>query len=379
MTNIPFVKRKVGETYLVWFQNSNLYFQLEEPAWFVFSRLADNGVEEIIVYEFSERYEVALDDSRTFVEEIRLKAEEMNQSSEPYHDREETIAVLNDFEFESHSTFKYELGDQIIQFVYGTPWLEKYIHPLIEHLETLHDVTDSFLFELFYWNECVVFRFNKQIKGIWRRDESHFVKGKIFLELINVLHKKTDADWLMTVHASAITNGRKTILFSAEPGSGKTTMAALLQAKGYHLISDDFVPFDKYSIDAYPFPIAMSVKEGSMELLTSFYPELEGKAVNRITSEKSVRYLPIENEMMKMVFPVQEIIFIKYDDTIDFKLEKLDPVVALKLLLDQIWVPPAAENVETLFDRIFQFSFYQLTYSHNEKALKAIGKLFGDE
>jgi hypothetical protein len=205
------------------------------------------------------------------------------------------------------------------------------------------------------------------------------VKGNIFVELINVLHDKIDDDWLMTVHASAISNGRKTILFSAAAGSGKTTIAALLQARGYQLISDDFVPIDQDSFRAYPFPIAMSVKEGSLDLLTSHYPVLEDKPLNYINPEKSVRYLPVENIRMKMIFPVKEFIFIKYDSTVDFIMEKLDPVKAIQQLLDEAWILPSPENVLVFFNKIVQASFFQLNYSNNEKALEAITQLFDND
>src|SRR5690606_33142888 len=137
-----------------------------------------------------------------------------------------------------------------------------------------------FLFELFKSQDMIVFRFNGEVKGTWKKDETHLVKGLIFMYLINVIHGKTEADWLMTVHASAISNGRKTILFSAPPNHGKTTIAALLQNRGYKLISDDFVPIDRNSLKAYPFPIAMSVKQTSMDLLASLFPGLEQKPLN---------------------------------------------------------------------------------------------------
>ena len=196
--------------------------------------------------------------------------------------------------------------------------------------------------------------------------------------LINVLHNKTDDDWLMTVHASALTNGRKTILFSAAPGNGKTTIAALLQNQGFRLISDDFVPIDRENFFAYPFPIAMSVKEGAMDLLASIYPTLEQKSLNYITPEKSVRYLAPNDYpgSTKEIYPVTEFIFIHYDKTADFIWEKLDPLTAMKYLLEEAWVAPVEGNAKLLFDRISQISFYELTYSNNQKAIDTITHLF---
>ncbi|MGD9930555.1 MAG: hypothetical protein AB7U05_11100, partial [Mangrovibacterium sp.] len=61
---------------------------------------------------------------------------------------------------------------------------------------------------------------------------------------------------------------------------------------------------------------------------------------------------------------------------VDFRMAKLEPIQAIKMLLDQIWVPPSPENVALMFDRLEQFSFYQLVYSNNRKALDAIKQLF---
>ena len=158
-------------------------------------------------------------------------------------------------------------------------------------------------------------------------------------------------------------------------------MAALLQAHGFKLISDDFVPIDRDFQYAHPFPIAMSVKEGSMKILASHFPELGKKQLNFISEEKSVRYLASEeqDEPTENIYPVKEFIFIKYDPSVDFILEKLDPLKGIRLLLDQSWVPPVQGNAALLFEKILQKSFYQLTYSNNEKALEAITDLFEND
>lgn len=372
MPVIPFVKRKLGTTYLIWFKSSNLYYQLAEPAWFVFSKIVKRYKTETIAKQFAYRYGLSLEEGLSFVSDIRLKVEEMNQVSILKNNIVQQLTDLNKFTFAPQSIHNYTLGEKTIKFVFDSQQLENYIHLLIDHLETSEDHIEMPLFELFFFNEKIVFRINNEVKGIWVNDESHLVKGKIFMELTNLMHSKTDEDWLMTVHASAITNGKKTILFSAAPGSGKTTIAALLQAQGYQLISDDFVPIDRHSFNCYPLPIAMSVKEGSMQLLASLYPALNQKPLNYISPEKSVRYLPAENQLMNLVYPVHEFIFIQYNKSVDFVWEKLDPVKAIRLLLDQTWVIPTDGNPDLLFDFVSQKSFYELSYSNNQKALEAI-------
>jgi hypothetical protein len=358
-----------------------LYLQLEEPAWFVFRKTRQRCKTETIAKEFAIRYNTSPDESLSFVREIRLNIVKMNQSTSLSEQTTQEMADFNSYTFSPFAIHKYKLGNQLISFSYENSTFEYYIHPLICHLETTEESEEIPLFELFGHEESIVFRFNGEVKGIWKPDETHLVKGLIFMCLINAMYQKADDDWLMTVHASAITNGKKTILFSAAPGNGKTTMAAMLQAKGYHLISDDFVPIDRDMLNAYPFPIAMSVKEGSMEVLASHYPSLGKKPLNYVSPEKSVRYLASSNhkDYSKNIFPVREFIFIKYDPKVDFVLEKLDPLKGIKLLLDQTWVTPVKGNAAILIEQILKKSFYQLTYSNNEKAIESISKLFEND
>ena len=378
MPAIQYIKKKIGNSYLVWFQNSNLYLQFEEPAWFVFRKITQRYKTETIAREFAGRYEIPSDESLAFVKEIRSEISKMNLPDKTATEKNPDAEILNHLSFTPYSTHYYSFGSQQIVFAYDTRTFEYYIHPLIDYFETDQKKSGAPLFELFAHREQIVFRYNGEVKGTWTTDETHLVKGLIFMFLINVIHHKGDDDWLMTVHASAITNGQKTLLFSAGPGNGKTTMAALLQTNGYELISDDFVPIDRKSFCAYPFPIAMSVKQGAMDLLAPLFPALNQKILNYISPEKSVRYLPGNHQANfdRAVHPVKAFIFIEYNPSVDFLWEKLDPVKAMKLLLDQAWVAPTPGNASLLFEWILQLSFFRLTYSNNQKALEAITNLF---
>jgi len=380
MSTISYIKKKIGQTYLVWLQNSNQYIQLEEPAWFVFRKTTKRFKTGTIAKEFAVRYGITYDESLAFVEDIRSNIEKINQANSTSSNTIQVSDDLNNHKFSPFSVHYYKLGNQVISFSFETPLFELYLHPLIAHFETKENSADVPIFELFAWQEQVVFRYNGVVKGMWTKDETHLVKGLIFMFLINVMHGKSDADWLMTVHASAITNWKKTILFSAEAGKGKTTIAALLQAQGFQLISDDFVPIDRQSFCAYPFPIAMSVKEGSMELLTPKFPSLNEKPLNYLSAEKSVRYLSFDDvDTTKAIFPVKEFILIEYDNAIDFQMEKIDPINGLKLLFDESWISPTPGNAAILFDRIPHLSFYKLTYSNNQKAVDALTTLFNHD
>ena len=122
---------------------------------------------------------------------------------------------------------------------------------------------------------------------MWKQDETHLLKGMAFLQILNAVYEKDDKDWMAVIHASAVSNGSKTIIFTASSGSGKSTIAALLQKEGFALVSDDFVAIGSLSQHVFPFPVALSIKEGAMDILAGLYPSLKNlKWLNKVQPEK---------------------------------------------------------------------------------------------
>lgn len=381
MPAVKYIKKKIEQSYLVWFQNSNLYTQLEEPAWFVFSKAVKGYKTETIAQECSNRYELPYVECLQFVKDIRQNITQMNKPLSPAKDNNDSPVTIINHNFNVFSKHRYLLNEKLIQFSVENQKFESFIHPLISYLETDKTAEKVSVFELFEFQEKIAFRLNGEIKGFWEFNESHKLVGFIFMCIINEIYQKTDDFWLMTVHAAALTNGRKTILIPAKSGSGKTTISALLQNKGYKLLSDDFVPIDKHSYSAWPFPIAMSIKMGALDVLSPVYPGLKGKPLKVTTAQKIVKYLSPNkgSSASELIFPIKDVITVKYDPSVEFEFKKASRLESIKLLLDQSWILPNPGNAGRFLDQAAQWSFYELTYSNNEKALDAISQLFENE
>lgn len=380
MPNIKYIKKKIDQSYLVWFQNSNSFTQLEEPAWFVFSKIVKRYKSETIAKMCAIRYEIEHDECLKFVSDIRTNVELMNLDV-PAEELYQTPEELDRREVKTYSEKKYQFTDKLIVIRVEDRKFESFLHPLINHWETNANSNNYSLFELFNHDDKIAFRLNGELKGLWKTNDTHRLIGFLYICLINEMYGKSNDFWLMTVHAAGVTNGRKTILIPAESGSGKTTLAAMLQSKGFQLVSDDFIPIDKHSFCAWPFPVAMSIKPGAQDVLTSTYPELTRQQTTVSNAKKQVKYLKpnIDSLISREAFPVKEVVTVKYNPDINFDFKKASRLKSIRLMLDQSWILPNSENARLFLDLATRWSFYELTYSDNEKALNAITKLFEND
>ena len=107
--------------------------------------------------------------------------------------------------------------------------------------------------------------------GHWNKRDTHLFEGKLSMQLLIDIYKKPETDWMGVFHASAISNGKESILLLGDSGNGKSTSLALLIANGFNCLADDFVPIDKNK-NIYTYPAAISVKKNSVPTLIPFYP-----------------------------------------------------------------------------------------------------------
>ncbi|HSO85185.1 MAG TPA: hypothetical protein VLQ91_01440, partial [Draconibacterium sp.] len=230
---------------------------------------------------------------------------------------------------------------------------------------------------VFEKDEILIFTHNNQIIDAFKKEDMHYFTGCIRQMMYSVLYNRGYNDWMMALHASSVVKNNQAVVFSATGGSGKSTLSALLKAKGYYFINDDFITADE-NRNVYPFPSAISVKDGSVKTLSEFYPELKNISTKETLIGKIVRYLPVENVSgdYEKGFPVKAFVFVKYDRRAEAVFEEVNKKTALQELLKETWVKPEPENVEKFFDWVENTRFYRLQYSDNQQALDIVSEIF---
>lgn len=101
----------------------------------------------------------------------------------------------------------------------------------------------------------------------------------------------------LIVHAAVIERGGRALVLPAPPGSGKSTLCAALVARGWRLLSDELALVDLSAGRLMPMPRPISLKNRSIDVIRTFWPEARIGAVVPDTLKGSVAHVrpPIDS------------------------------------------------------------------------------------
>lgn len=78
---------------------------------------------------------------------------------------------------------------------------------------------------------------------------------------------------VLLLHAATVERGGKAVILTGESGSGKSTLAALLMARGWRFMGDEFALIDPASGLVHPFPRPVSLKNESIAAIQAAMPK----------------------------------------------------------------------------------------------------------
>lgn len=367
---------EVEDAFAVWFGASRKFMMLEEPAFFVLKQLTENKPIEVISMECVERYQNPLEQCQLFVSEVYLITMQYLALPEiNIHKETDLFRQISETDF--YSEKYYILGNSIFNIKYGDEGLEAVIHPLISHFEVTKNEFPHHRFDIIRNSDKLFFQVDGDILETLKCDETGYLKAAVLLKFLEILHGVGKDDWMMTLHAAAVTDGNSAIVFPARAGSGKSTFAALLHAHGFQLLSDDFLAMDTIRKCIYHLPVAATIKAGSMDVLTPYYPGLNDIPDEKAYTGKQVRYLPINNSFTQnKEYLAKHFVFIAYLPDSPCLFNEVTKKVALQVLLEETWVNPIPSNVTKFFEWFNKTKFFELKYSKTSEAVEVIAKLF---
>ncbi|MFN0729765.1 phosphoenolpyruvate carboxykinase (ATP) [Polaribacter gochangensis] len=369
------VIKKIENKEIIWFNNSNSYLVLEPMAAEILLKINKNISNKEIETWALEKIDAPKNIIQKFIKDLFT----LYASNNALNDRIKTTPSAFKSPTKYCSEKYYSIYNCIFKIQFETEFHLSKIHPTFAHLEIIEATKYQFKYTLFDTEDAIVFLKNDTFIGKWTKDEGHIFEGQISMQLLIDMYKKPETDWMGVFHASAISNGKESMLFLGDSGNGKSTSLALLNANGFDCIADDFVPIDNKK-NIYTYPAAISIKKKSVKTLLPFYPELEFTAEYHFKKlHKTVRYLPPKNINYNLKLKCKALVFIKYNPKIELEINSISKVDAFQQLIPDSWISPLEKNVATFLEWFLELPCYQLTYSNNIKMIETVANIFNDD
>lgn len=179
-------------------------------------------------------------------------------------------------------------------------------------------------------------------------------------------------------HGALLLKGDSTLLLSAEPGAGKTTLALALAAAGWDYGGDDMVRISPEGA-ARGVPFAAAVKSGGVPLLRGMWPRLEQLPEWRRADGQRARYLlPPKRDLAAR--PLNVVVTLARRPGAQAQMTRISQVDALRAIVDSAcarrW-SMTGEALCCLAGTLNRAVCARLEYSDLEPAVQAIVEVAG--
>ncbi len=191
-------------------------------------------------------------------------------------------------------------------------------------------------------------------------------------------------DFLLNAHAAVVEFARGCVLLPACAGSGKSTLAATLISEGATYLSDELAPLDRETLAVRPVPLALTIKDGSLDPLRGRYPHLDALPAYVREDHVTVRYLPPPRALLPADAgprPVCWMVFPRYDRQATTALLPLSRPEALRRLLDESFIRMDEfhrDDVEALVRWMRGVDCYELPMSSVDDAARLVHALVSE-
>jgi hypothetical protein len=201
-----------------------------------------------------------------------------------------------------------------------------------------------------------------------RTESAQEVVGALIRALLDIVHPGLER--LAVIHGGAVARDGRGYAFAAPSGSGKSTLLAYLCGQGYRYLSDDIVTLSSPQGLIVPFPVALSIKPGSVQALARHYPDLP-EARTLPSGKGDLRFIRPADQTWTDLHPVAALIFPQYRPVGRPELGRLSTLDGIvRLFSDDIWLgyPTLPKNVTAFLDWLQDVPAYALDFRNVEEA-----------
>ena len=272
----------------------------------------------------------------------------------------------------------YRLLSSHLRLRFTRPEHEAIVHPIFAHLEQQEDGSvPETLIDIIATPQGIVLYRDKEAKHGFYKIDALVPIAKSTAWFAAILGQ----NFFLDIHAGVVRDKGGCILLCAPAGSGKSTMTAALVSAGFQYFSDELAMLEEETFNVFPAPLALCFKDTGFDAIERYFPQVRTLPVHIRGDGKRVCYMPPPADAMPTVTtaqPIKAVVFPSYQSDALTTLDRLEPLDALKLLMDQCLVINKRldkEKVAGMIDWITRMNSYRLVYSNTEEAVARIKAL----
>jgi len=363
--------------------NGRLYY-LNPSASFVWACLEDDMTAESIADELASTFRIevahALADVNGLISRWRCEGlvDVRDAALEPKTDgATPTPRMPTPSSFRPAAEHTYRLLNSVFKVRLQSPTLERWVHPLLAHLEATGCEPDHVV-NVFSADEAIHVTMDGRSVGLCAATEE--VAPLVNVEMLLLAYPA--AGGLAAFHAGAVGVGGRCVLLPGQSGSGKSTLTAGLVSAGFRHLSDELGLLMPDSHAVRPVPVCLSIKEGSWKVLSERCAGLENLPVHRRLDGRLVRYLPPPVDVGGTgTLPVACVVFPHYIEGAPARMEPVTTAQALCRISEagyDLIDLSNADIVTELIGWLAETATFSLAYGDLDEAIRLIGELVGE-
>jgi hypothetical protein len=245
------------------------------------------------------------------------------------------------------------------------------IRQILAHLET-PDARPQARIEIRKTTTDETALFSNGIERIRTRDDGVLVGG-LWQAILELIHP--NVEWIAHIHGAAVARDSVAMALCGPSGSGKSTLTAGLTGRGFDYLADDLVAVSGPSGTIVPWPVPLSLKPGSINILTSHHPDLAWAPRYRTKGVEARLLVPPHTAWDEVAVRLQCLIFPRFTEGAAAELQRISTFQAIeRLLTDRIWIghPITADRVATFLAWLSDTPAYAATYGTLDDGMRLI-------
>ncbi|MEE8111283.1 MAG: hypothetical protein V3T54_00975 [Acidobacteriota bacterium] len=215
-------------------------------------------------------------------------------------------------------------------------------------------------------------------KVVYESERLHYVLEYLESDLLSLLIEHLTGHLL--VHAGAVARADNVLLLPGRSGSGKTTLVAGLVRNGFTHVTDEMAVFDAEESRLHPFPKALNMKTGSLELFQPFVNGIRLMDPDGTSEKDRIHHVLIPPEKVQSPaesLRVNRVIFPRFEANGEDCLKPMTRAQAIAEIARASFNHYRLQDgiVECLENLVRPAECYSLVYSRLERALEILEKL----